>query len=244
MDAAEILGAAPRAEFKVRTRPLEGDPKAKGLKGLNREVYALTGSTEVVEKTTTAPVFGKKRRLAHKQVQWEWLTFSSSARPDLDLKHWQKKGVQKEDYPFAKFNKHLTLVVYSDDEYAKLLENEGWTREKTDKLMKMVQRFDMNFVVIQDRWDGGEGGGGSVEILKDRFYSVQRVLTESRGTEEAAKDKEAETENILLTKPFNRQYEEDRKSAQEKAFTRSPDMDKAEQDILDKARKIEVTPEP
>lgn len=68
MDAAEILGAAPRAEFKVRTRPLEGDPKAKGLKGLNREVYALTGSTEVVEKTTTAPVFGKKRRLAHKQA--------------------------------------------------------------------------------------------------------------------------------------------------------------------------------
>ena len=69
MDAAEILGAAPRAEFKVRTRPLEGDSKAKGLKGLNREVYALTGSTEVVEKTSTAvPVFGKKRRLAHKQA--------------------------------------------------------------------------------------------------------------------------------------------------------------------------------
>ena len=71
MDAADILGAAPRSEFKVRTRPSDVEQKAKGLKGLNREVYALTGSTEgTVEKIQPAvPVFGKKRRLAHKQVR-------------------------------------------------------------------------------------------------------------------------------------------------------------------------------
>jgi len=36
--------------------------------------------------------------------------------------------VQWEDYPFAKFNKHLKLLAYSDDEYAKLLEVDSWTR--------------------------------------------------------------------------------------------------------------------
>lgn len=70
MDAADILGAAPRSDVKVRTRPSDVDSKAKGLKGLSREVYALTGSTEVAaEKPQAAvPVFGKKRKLAHKQA--------------------------------------------------------------------------------------------------------------------------------------------------------------------------------
>lgn len=83
------------------------------------------------------------------QVQWEWKSFTSSARPDLELKHWQKKGVQWEDYPFAKFNKRLKLLAYSDAEYESLLESPEWSRQKTDELMAMVQQFDMNFLVIQ-----------------------------------------------------------------------------------------------
>ena len=36
------------------------------------------------------------------QVQWEWVTFTSSARPGLELKHWQKKGVQVRGAPRQK----------------------------------------------------------------------------------------------------------------------------------------------
>ena len=43
MDAVDILGAAPRSEFKPRTRPPAKDDGVKALKGLNREVYQLTG---------------------------------------------------------------------------------------------------------------------------------------------------------------------------------------------------------
>jgi hypothetical protein len=144
--------------------------------------------------------------------------------------------------------------------------------------MKMVQHFDMNFLVIQDRWEGA----GSVELLKDRFYSVQRALTQAsrrparppagppaapaqraarrapaapapassahtaesarraqaRGEESAEKDRDAD--NILLAKPYDRQYEEARKAAQERAFQRSPEEEKAEQELLERARKIEA----
>eukprot|EP00960_Hanusia_phi_P063639 765524-Hanusia_phi.AAC.3 len=253
MDAVDILGAAPRSEFKPRTRPPTKDDGVKALKGLNREVYQLTGLSPVPQEVPSHPVpsFGKKRSAILKKVQWEFQSFSNSARTDgLELKHWQKKGVKWDEYPFAKFNKKVQLLVYSDEEYEKLLHVEDWTRKETDDLMKLVERFHLNFILVQDRWEVGveivvvfvknalliaPQGDVTVEILKDRFYFIQRKLTEARNI--AASEGE---ENVLLTKPYNRQHEEQRKKLFEESLSRSVNEEKLEQETLDKARKIET----
>ena len=64
-------------------------------------------------------------------ARWWWrplIAFEHEApwRGVHGLTRWVR--AQWEDYPFAKFNKHLKLLAYSDDEYAKLLEVESWTR--------------------------------------------------------------------------------------------------------------------
>lgn len=84
----------------------------------------------------------------------------------------QKKGIKWEDYPFARFNKKVQLLVYSDEEYEALLRSEQWTREQTDDLMLLVQQFHLNFFLVQDRWQGS----GSVDWLKDRCGECTHTL--------------------------------------------------------------------
>lgn len=84
----------------------------------------------------------------------------------------QKKGIKWEDYPFARFNKKVQLLVYSDEEYEALLRSEQWTREQTDDLMLLVQRFHLNFFLVQDRWQGS----GSVDWLKERCGECAHTL--------------------------------------------------------------------
>jgi hypothetical protein len=96
--------------------------------------------------------------------------------------------------------------------------------------MLLVQRFHLNFILVQDRWEGQ----GSVEALKDRFYEIQRKLHESRELPPLPDD------NPLLSRPFNREWEEERKSQLTAAALRSKEQDKDEAEILEKAKKIEA----
>lgn len=92
MDAADILGAAPRSEFRARVRHSQAayDVAGNKLKGLKKEVFDLTGKD--VEASPEKPVqaFGKKHTTLKRKVHWEFTGFSNSARTDgLLLRHWQ-----------------------------------------------------------------------------------------------------------------------------------------------------------
>lgn len=70
MDAADILGAPSRSTFQPRSRPVS-ESASKGLKGLNREVFALTGGAstgDVAPTSPTQPSFKTKRKGPSKQV--------------------------------------------------------------------------------------------------------------------------------------------------------------------------------
>lgn len=72
MDAADILGAPSRSTFQPRSRPVS-ESASKGLKGLNREVFALTGGAstgDVAPTSPTQPSFKTKRKGPSKQVCW------------------------------------------------------------------------------------------------------------------------------------------------------------------------------
>lgn len=42
-----------------------------------------------------------------------------------------------------------------------------WTKEETDQLFDLCERFDLRFIVIADRFPSSR----TVEELKDRYYS-------------------------------------------------------------------------
>lgn len=50
-----------------------------------------------------------------------------------------------------------------------------WTKEETDQLFDLCERFDLRFIVIADRFPSSR----TVEELKDRYYSgnVSPALT-------------------------------------------------------------------
>jgi hypothetical protein len=118
------------------------------------------------------------------------------------------------------------------------------------------------------RWNGG-GKGPSQEHLKERFYFIQRALTTDRGLwdgekektskqgegdgegekeGETAKDKaeaaaEAERQqrdNVMMTKPYDVEYEIQRKEYLDKAMSRQKGDEAVEQSIVEQARKIEA----
>jgi hypothetical protein len=93
MDAADILGAAPRTEFRARIRHSHAAQDVAGnkLTGLKKEVFDLTGKDVGANKPETpVQAFGKKHTQLKRKVHWEFTGFSNSARTDgLHLRHWQ-----------------------------------------------------------------------------------------------------------------------------------------------------------
>lgn len=48
---------------------------------------------------------------------------------------------------------------------------QNWSREETDQLFDMCERFDMRFIIIADRFSPPR----TVEELKQRYYSGEAV---------------------------------------------------------------------
>ncbi|KAJ0797232.1 putative SWR1-complex protein 4/DNA methyltransferase 1-associated protein [Helianthus annuus] len=80
------------------------------------------------------------------------------------------------DYSFAKYNKSVDVIKYTEEEYEKHLTDPGWTKEATGHLFELDERFDLRFVVIADRIPSSR----SVEELKSRYYSVSRAILIAR----------------------------------------------------------------
>lgn len=48
-----------------------------------------------------------------------------------------------------------------------------WTKEETDQLFDLCERFDLRFIIIADRFPSSR----TVEELKDRYYSGMFLFT-------------------------------------------------------------------
>ncbi|TQD78494.1 hypothetical protein C1H46_035947 [Malus baccata] len=143
------------------------------------------------------------------QITWQWLPFTSSARKDnLQLYHWVRvvNGVPPiGDYSFAKYNKSVDVVKYTDEEYEKHLTDDMWTKEETDQLFELCQQFDLRFIVIADRFPSSR----TVEELKERYYKVSRSILIAR----AAASPGDVSEHPIVKEPYKFTQERDRKRA-------------------------------
>uniref|UniRef100_A0A0D2ZS84 Myb-like domain-containing protein n=1 Tax=Brassica oleracea var. oleracea TaxID=109376 RepID=A0A0D2ZS84_BRAOL len=103
-----------------------------------------------------------------REVAWQWLPVKSSARSDdLQLFHWVR--VVNDVPPSGDYSiqQSVDVLKYTDDEYENHLTDPVWTKEETDQLFELCERFDLRFTVIADRFPLSR----TLEELKDRYYS-------------------------------------------------------------------------
>ena len=248
-DVKDILGL-PRQGSEGRQEKRTHATKSaapKVPKGMSREAFALLDQSHPIMPSVLGQLMKKhKAEKTRIRSKWRWKLFKNAARTDgLELYHWErihgapegKMGTMGADgeYVFSKYNKKVKLHRYDDEEYRQLFSGDpSWSREETDYLMDMCERFDLRFVVIADRYDFKNGVTRRVEDLKDRYYGIARKLIVAReGSEKTA------AHDPIVKNPFNADHERDRKKALEIVMSRSAAQEREERAILQQAAEIE-----
>ncbi|XP_031498916.1 SWR1-complex protein 4 [Nymphaea colorata] len=221
-DAKDILGI-PKTGFPAVQEKKPRPPKEPQRKpdGVSREVYALTGGMPPLMPTIDVSHLKRRAPVDREKITWQWLPFTSSARKDnLQLFHWVKvaNGVPPTgDYAFAKYNKHVDIIKYTDEEYEKYLTDPDWTKEETDQLFDLCEQFDLRFIVVADRFPTSR----SVEELKSRYYAVSRALVIAK-----APNAGDVSGHPLVKDPYNVNQEVERKRALSTVLTQTKQLER------------------
>ncbi|GAU11316.1 hypothetical protein TSUD_343070 [Trifolium subterraneum] len=202
---------------------------AKDILGLHKTSFPSS-----IEKKSRPPKESQRKPDGiSREVTWQWLPFTNSARKDdLHLYHWVRivNGVLPTgDYSFAKYNKSVDIIKYTDEEYEKYLTDPMWTKEETNELFDLCERFDLRFVVIADRFSSSR----TVEELKDRYYSVLRAILLAR----AASSGDVAI-HPLIKEPYNVSQEIERKRALSMVLSQTRQHEKRDEEVLIEAKRI------
>lgn len=222
-DVSQILVGDLPASDGIKSPPqwevTAGQDTSKAMKmiGMPREVMHLLGGKQDSMSAALPPIMPTfnskeaKQLIASKEAvkvkvgskwissdkparQWTWAPFASSSRTDGALfNHWVRANVEYTDYPYAKFDIHLDQIVYTDEEYAKYLKSDRWTKSETDSLMELTRKYELRWPVIHDRWfdlyhaeQDEPPHSRTVDDLQQRYYSVAAILSQIRISQEAA----------------------------------------------------------
>ncbi|XP_056845336.1 SWR1-complex protein 4 isoform X2 [Raphanus sativus] len=232
-DAKDILGL-PKTPLSLTQEKKSRPQKESHRKpdGISREVYALTGGVAPLMPSIDVTHL-KRRPPPDEKVAWQWLPVKSSARnDDLQLYHWVRvvnDVPPSADYSFAKYNKSVDVLKYTDDEYENHLTDPVWTKEETDQLFELCERFDLRFTVIADRFPLSR----TVEELKDRYYSVTRALL--RATAQSPSEL---ANHPLMKEPYDMTRDRERKRALSMVLSQSRHQEKKDAEILAEAKRI------
>ncbi|KAI1883134.1 hypothetical protein AGOR_G00242100 [Albula goreensis] len=246
-DAREILGcggdndSGPLSKKDIINSDMKKAKKStdayKRPQGMPREVYALLYSDKkdappLLPSDTTQGYRTAKAKLGCKKVRpWKWMPFTNSARRDgIVLYHWRLVTEEGKDYPWSKYNKTVNVPVYSDQEYQQHLHDDGWTKSETDHLFDLAKRFDLRFIVVQDRYDHQQFRKRSVEDLKERYYSVCAKLAKLHPS----------SSNGAESYVFDANHERRRKDQLERLFNRTPEQVAEEEYLIQELRKMET----
>ncbi|CAN1312386.1 SWR1-complex protein 4 [Linum perenne] len=233
MDAKDILGL-PKTPLSVHSEKKSQPKKDSQRKpdGISREVYALTGGVAPLMPSIDSSLL-KKPPPSDEKITWQWLPFTNSARKDsLQLYHWVRvvNGVPPTgDYSFAKYNKSVEVIKYTDEEYQKHLADPSWTKQETDQLFDLCEQFDLRFVIIADRFPSSR----TVEDLKERYYSVSRSILLARATSPADI-----SGNPLVKETYNASQDRDRKRALSMVLSQTKQQERKDNEVVTEAKKI------
>ncbi|GFZ04489.1 myb-like transcription factor family protein [Actinidia rufa] len=234
MDAKDILGL-PKTPLPLpqekKSRPQKDSQRKPD--GISREVYALTGGLAPLMPSIDVAQQKRRAQAENDKITWQWLSFTNSARKDnLQLYHWVRvvHGVPPTgDYSFAKYNKSVDILKYTDEEYEKYLTDPMWTKNETDQLFDLCEWFDLRFVVIADRFQSSR----TVEELKDRYYSVSRNILIAR-----ASSPDDVSGHSIVKEPYNISQEIERKRALSMVLSQTKHQERKDTEVLTEAKRI------
>lgn len=202
-DARDLLGvgSAPAKKDVIKQEPKANSSRKRPI---NRELQGLRSELNDDLEVEEQPIPLFKEQLAQ-EVHWKRLKIESSAKRSISLYHWTKVYTVP-DYRFAKNNRTIKMLRFTDEEYNALLQKDSWSRSQTDRLFDLCTCYDLRFLVVHDRFTAPpltdqvswamleaerkeiESGDSkliasnqkTVEDLKDRFYTIQAKLKEAR----------------------------------------------------------------
>ncbi|KYO01982.1 hypothetical protein PGSY75_0628600 [Plasmodium gaboni] len=212
------------------------------------------------------PTTSKIISLNNKNVSvWRLVKFRSKCRnDDLILTKWSKIGYKndkkefnedkiEDDDTFEKFNKKINIIKYNDDLYYREIQpmNANWTKEETDYLFNLCEKYDCHFIIVNDVYDLKYKR--TIEEIKERFYSVTKKVMEDKfdqqiKLEEAKKIKnnndilklkEAKAKHPLIKFTYNMQADVERKNIIHKTYTVSKKDVMLEETTLENIKKFE-----
>lgn len=274
-------GPVKHANKKKKKKIIETQPR---LTGISREVQALMGDSVPPVQILDAPKYKSKPSLAAKLYRarhWDARVFTPGARKDgLHLSHWKRalplqrpantngdtlmeNGEKEnskleyqfeEEFPMEKWDIHVTVPQYTDEQYEKHYQTDDWTREETDYLMRLISDYDLRWILVADRYDPLEippataiDTGENTEIakqypprtveqMKSRFYSIAAQDLELR----TPKSTMNPTEFTLWERMrnFDAKTETLRKNTAEKLFERTKDEAEEERTLLEELNRI------
>jgi len=253
-DVRDIMGMDPQDNAITRDQ-IFGNDKKKTKKsnsnvfqrpeGMHRELYNLLYSENkdlpcpLIQTDTNKDLGYKQMRakLGMKKVRpWKWMPFTNPARKDgLTLFHWRRTQEEGKEYPFARFNKVCSVPTYTELEYSQYLVTSGWTREETDHLMDLAKRFDLRFIVMQDRWDRETYSVRSVEDLKERYYSIVERMERVHGGATGQGQEQNKKQFV-----FDADHERRRKEQLRRLYNRTEAQLEEEEMLRCELRKIEA----
>ncbi|KDE08276.1 hypothetical protein MVLG_01540 [Microbotryum lychnidis-dioicae p1A1 Lamole] len=170
-------------------------------------------------------------------------------RAKLQLRHWVRDLPESEqqpvlDYRFAKFNTSSQPKSYTDQEYDMWLRNldPTWTKDETDHLFELARTYDIRFIVMADRWQ--YTSERSVEMLKQRYYSISRELLKQRPPPAtlAPEDKDKwdkQRQDAISSMQFDMNREVERKAYLRSLLSRTPKQIAEEDFLYIETRRIE-----
>lgn len=284
-DLREVLNldahSGPRPAKKLKT-----SASRPNLKGLAREVQNLGGDNPIAIVPDTSVFKKRRFASRKPAQKWELRPFQNTSRQDgggLVLRHWRKKeavittapggeasippqeeaGTASDDVPpaledsaFAKFDIHVQVPQYNDEQYNKNLTNDDWDKAETDYLMTLVQDFDLRWPIIWDRYDyapeaiNGEASADgdeskaiipvpkprTLEALKKRYYEIAAKMMALQTPIQYMTKEEYALHEIMAN--FNPNQEKLRKDFAVSALSRTKEEANEEESLLVEIKRI------
>ncbi|KEG02604.1 conserved Plasmodium protein, unknown function [Plasmodium vinckei vinckei] len=241
---------------KIKDKKKEKDKKSK------KELNFLKENDNLF----SLPTSSKTINLNNKNSSiWRLVKFKNKCRnDDLILKKWKKMGYKndkiqfnensiEDDYTFEKFNKKINIVKYDDEFYNKQIKNMNlkWTKEETDYLFNLCEKYECHFIIIYDVYDPKYSR--TIEELKDRFYSVSKKVVEDafdqkikleeskkiKNNIDLIKLKEGKAKHPLVKFTYNMEADIERKNIIHKTYTISKKDVMLEEITMESIKKFE-----
>jgi DNA methyltransferase 1-associated protein 1 len=161
-----------------------------------------------------------------------------------------------EDSAFAKYNVHVSVPHYTDEQYQQMLQHNDWTKEETDYLMELAADFDLRWPLIWDRYewsppatngstdaDGDESKAiiptaqtRSMEDLKARYYEVAAKMMAVHKPVQYMSQAEYALHEVMAH--YNPQQEKARKEFAINSLNRSREEAREEESLLLEIKRI------